>query len=187
VSGSDRKTIAAALLARFGSLRGVLTASRGEVRRTVPGQEAVAAHLGAVRRAMMSVLRSNLDDRPIIDGGRALGDYLRFVQGSEQVEVVRILYLNLGKRLLREEVAARGTVDEAPVYVREIVRRALELGATGLVLVHNHPSGDASPSRSDLDLTRRLAAATGTMGVTLFDHMIVTSTGCLSFRAEGLL
>jgi DNA repair protein RadC len=136
---------------------------------------------------MRSVLRSEVDARPVIDGGRALADYLRLVQGCEPVEVVRIFYLNAGKRLLREEVAARGTIDEAPVYVREIIRRALELGATGLVMVHNHPSGDPSPSVSDCDLTRRLADASGTMGLTLHDHVIVTAGAILSFRAEGLL
>lgn len=185
--GSDRDIAAAALLARFGTLRGVLTAPRRELRQAVPQGDAVAAHLGAIRRAMTRVLRSELDDRPLIDSGRALAGYLRLAQGSEPVEVVRAFYLNTGQRLLREEVAARGTIDEAPIYVREIVRRALELGAAGLVLVHNHPSGDASPSRIDIDLTRCLAEACRTMGVTLFDHLIVTAGDCLSFRAEGLL
>lgn len=147
----------------------------------------MAAYLVAVRRALTALLRAELDDRPIIDSVRALSDYLRLVQGAEQIEVVRAFYLNGGQRLLHEEVAAMGTVDEAPIYVREIVRRALDLGAAGLVLVHNHPSGNASPSQHDLDLTRRLAAACRTMGVSLFDHLIVTATGCFSFRAEGLL
>lgn len=165
----------------------MLTAPRRELRQAVPQGDAVAAHLGAIRQAMTRVLRSELDERPLIDSGRALADYLRLAQGSEPVEVVRAFYLNAGQRLLREEIAARGTVDEAPIYIREVVRRALELGAAGLVLVHNHPSGNASPSSNDLDLTRRLAQACRTMSVTLFDHLIVTATGCLSFRAEGLL
>lgn len=187
MSGSENAIVAAALLDRFGSLRAVLTAPGRELRRTVTEGEAIAAHLGAIRRALTCVLRAELDDRPIINNGRALADYLRLVQGSEQVEVVRAFYLDVGQRLIREEIVVTGTVDEAPIYVREIVKRALDLGAAGLVLVHNHPSGEASPSQSDLDLTRRLAAATRTVDVPLLDHMIVTSSCCFSFRAEGLL
>lgn len=187
MSGADRRIMAAQLLDRFGSLHGVLSAPRRELRRALPGAREAAEHLLSVRDAMTCVLRSELDSRPIIDSGRALTDYLRLVQGGEQVEVVRAFYLNVRQRLIREEVVARGTIDEAPFYVREIVRRALDLGAAGLVLVHNHPSGDPSPSHTDRDLTRRLAQAAATMGLKLHDHIIVTAGGCLSFRAEHLL
>lgn len=162
-------------------------ASRAQLRRATEDDGSIARHLCAVRDAMVWALRSNVDDRPMIDSGRALAEYLRLAQGCEQVEVVRILYLNVGQRLLAEEIAARGTVDEAPVFVREIVRRALDLGAAGLVVVHNHPSGDSTPSQSDIVLTRRLAEAAGLMGLRLHDHLVVSAASYVSFRAEGLI
>jgi DNA repair protein RadC len=165
----------------------VLAAPARRLRTVVPDNGAVARHIGAVRGAVKWALRSRLDERPILSTGRALFDYLRLTQGFEQVEMVRLLYLDVSHRLIREEVVARGTVDEAPIYVREIVRRALEVGACGLIMVHNHPSGDASPSSNDVAMTRRLQEGARTMGLILHDHLIVSANGCTSMRAESLI
>lgn len=183
----DAGAAAEILIARFGSLRAVLAAPRRRLLAALGGNDAVAMHLRAISDALAWTLRLEIDSGPIIAGGKALSDYLRFVQGFEQVEVVRALYLDVRHRLLRDEVAARGTVDEAPIYVREIIGRALDLGAAGLVIVHNHPSGDVSPSQQDIMLTRRLAEGAKTMGLVLHDHLIVSAETCVSLRAEGLL
>jgi DNA repair protein RadC len=109
------------------------------------------------------------------------------VLARERVEQFRLLFLDNKNRLLADEAQARGTVNHTPVYPREVVRRALELAATAIILVHNHPSGDPSPSRDDIEMTREIKAATGTLGILLHDHIIVGNGSWLSFRKEGLL
>ena len=155
--------------------------------RAAQGDTALVAQLVLIRQAMRWTLRQAVEDRPLINHYAALQDYLRFAQGSALTEQMRILYLDTGNRLLREEVPARGTIDECPVHVREIVRRSLELGAAGLILVHNHPSDVAEPSRADKQLTRQVAAAAHSLGIRVLDHLIVTRGAVFSFRAEGLL
>lgn len=151
------------------------------------GDEELAARLVLIRQAMRRVLRQGFEDRPVIKHYADLKDYLRFAQGSEITEQMRILYLDTRNRLLREEVAAQGTIDECPAYVREIVRRGLEIGAVGMILVHNHPSEIAEPSRADKELTQQVAAAARTLGMRVLDHLIVTSADVFSFRGQGLL
>lgn len=151
------------------------------------GDAELTARLVTIRRAMRRTLRQGIEDRPVIKHYTDLKAYLRFAQGGEITEQMRILYLDTGNRLLREEVPAQGTIDECPVYVREIVRRGLELGAAGLILVHNHPSDIAEPSRADKELTQQVAAAARTLGMRVLDHLIVTRAEVFSFRSEGLL
>ena len=155
--------------------------------RATQGDKMLVAHLALIRQAMRWTLRKGVEDRPLIRHHADLQDYLRFAQGSALTEEMRILYLDAGHRLLREEVPAQGTIDECPVYVREIVRRGLELGAAGLILVHNHPSGRAEPSRADEELTRQVVLGARTLGMCVLDHLIVTRSTVFSFRAEGLL
>ncbi|HWU95746.1 MAG TPA: DNA repair protein RadC [Sphingomonas sp.] len=178
---------AAALLRHFGSLRATLLAPRAELLRACDGNTELAAQLVLIRQAMRAVLRQGVESRPVIKHYRDLQDYLRLAQGNETTERLRILYLDSGNRLLREEVPQRGTIDECACYVREIIRRALELGAAGLILVHNHPSDIAAPSRGDKVLTSEIAAAARTLGIGVLDHLIVTRSEVFSFRAEGLL
>ena len=151
------------------------------------GNEAVVRQLAATYDALTWVLRHPLDDRPLLGSDLAVMDYLRLAQGFLQTEQVRVLYLDTGNRLLRDEVAAQGTVDEAPIYVREIIRRALELGATGLILAHNHPSGDATPSDTDRQITEALARACRALRLRLLDHIVVSRSEAVSFRALGYL
>lgn len=155
--------------------------------RAAQGDKALVAQLVLIRQAMRWTLRQGVEDRPLINHYADLQDYLRFAQGAALTEQMRILYLDTGNRLLREEVSAQGTIDECPVYVREIVRRGLELGAAGLILIHNHPSDLAEPSRADKQLTRQVAAAAHSLGIRVLDHLIVTRGAVFSFRAEGLL
>jgi DNA repair protein RadC len=112
-------------------------------------------------------------------------DYLFAAMAHEPVEQLRILYLNTRNRLLLDETVAEGSVNVAPVYPREIVRRSLEVGATALILAHNHPSGDPRPSREDIRVTRLVAAASGALDISLHDHVIVARSGWISLRAEG--
>lgn len=149
--------------------------------------EAVVGQLSAVWEAFIWTLRSRLDDRPLLCTDLAVMDYLRLLQGFDRAEQVRVLYLDTANRLLRDELMVRGTVDEAPIYVREIIHRALELGATGLILAHNHPSGDTTPSTADREITQTLARAGKALRIRLVDHIVVSRTNAVSFRALGYL
>jgi len=132
-------------------------------------------------------LRTDLIDGPVLAGSRALTDYLFARLAHAPSEQFRVLFLNAAARLLRDEPMGEGSVSEAPIYPREVIRRALELGATALIIVHNHPSGDPSPSKQDIAITREIALAAGFFGITIFDHVIVSKRGCVSFKERGLL
>jgi DNA repair protein RadC len=147
----------------------------------------VVRHLATVHQAMLWSLRQQVEARPFLGNRDAVLDYLRLAYGSDAFEEVRILYLDSRFCLLREERQGRGAPDQAIVSTAQVIGRALELGASGLVMVHNHPSGDPAPSQADKDLTRRMAGAAAALGMRLFDHVIVAEGGCYSFRGEGLL
>ncbi len=136
---------------------------------------------------MQHALASAAFEGPVITGSDALQRYLQLAQGSARIELVRVLYLTARHRLIRDEIASRGTIDEAVLHVREVLARALELGAAAIVLVHNHPSGDPTPSKADLDMTRRLAVTGKGLGIDLLDHLIIARAGMMSLRAQGLL
>jgi DNA repair protein RadC len=178
---------AAAAVRRFGSFAAVLAAPEPELRR-VPGlgTHSIAAiklvHVAAVRLA-----RAGVAARPVLADKKRLADYLAAALQRERIEQFRILFLDEDGMLLGDEVQASGTVNHTPVYPREVVRRALALGASSLILVHNHPSGDPEPSREDLDMTRQVQLAAAVMAVTVRDHVIVGNGRWLSFRDEGLL
>lgn len=143
--------------------------------------------LRTVRAAMLHVLRHRAFDGPLLDDHAALRDYLLADMAHDHVECVRVLFLNIRNRLLRDEIVAQGTIDQAPIYPREIIRRALDVGATALILIHNHPSGDPHPSRGDIAATRQLQAAAKPFSIVIHDHLIVARGGWKSFREEGLL
>ena len=140
-----------------------------------------------VQAAAERLLKEQVVDRPILGSWQALLDYLGVAMKFGGTEQVRILYLDRKNALLADDASAQGTVDQAPVYPREVARRALELGASALILVHNHPSGDPTPSRADIEMTKAVARALETVGVTLHDHVIVGRKGHSSFRSLGLL
>jgi DNA repair protein RadC len=183
----DTKAIAKALLARFGSFANVVAAPVNELRAIEHMKEAGPAALKAVHAAALRLAKAELVNRPLLNHWDALMDYLNATLARERVEQFRVLFLDTRNRLLGDEAQARGTVNHTPVYPREVVKRALELQATALILVHNHPSGDPTPSREDIDMTREVRQAAGVLNIVLHDHIIVGNGRWLSFRREGLL
>ena len=131
--------------------------------------------------------REALDRRPVISSWSALLDYVRVAIGHEPREQVRILYLDKKNQLIRDEPTSHGTIDHAPLYPREVVRRALELSASSLILVHNHPSGDTSPSAADIAVTKEVVAAAKPLGIAVHDHIIVGRHGVESLKSRGLM
>ncbi len=140
-----------------------------------------------VHAAALRLTRSEIMGQPVLANWQALIDYLTAVLARERVEQFRLLFLDTRNRLLADEAQARGTVNHTPVYPREVIKRALELNAVAIILVHNHPSGDPSPSREDIAMTRAIADAAATVSVALHDHVIVGNGTLTSFRQLGLL
>lgn len=183
----DTKPLAKALLAEFGGIGALFSADADALRR-VPGMgETSAAAIRIVQAAALRLLRAEASARPVLASWQALIDYLHADMAHRGTERVRVLHLNARNMLIRDEVMTDGSVDEAALYVREVIRRAIDLGSTGIILVHNHPSGDPAPSPADIDITRKVAEAGKRMGIALHDHIIVGATGHASLRAMGLL
>ena len=183
----DTKPLAKTLVARFGNLAGVLAASPQDLA-TVPGMgDASIAVLKVVPETALRLARADLADRPIIGSWDKLIDYCRIAMGREKVEQFHLLFLDRKNRLIADEMHQRGTVDHTPVYPREVVKRALELGASALILVHNHPSGDATPSKGDIEMTREIEDAAGKLGIALHDHIVIGRADQKSFKSMGLL
>nr|WP_230165232.1 DNA repair protein RadC [Roseomonas sp. CECT 9278] len=183
----DTKPIARALLARFGSFANAIAAPLQELREVEGLGEAGAAALRTVQAAALRLARAEVMDQPVLNNWDRLMSYLTVALTRERVEQFRVLFLDTRNRLIADEAQARGTVNHTPVYPREVVKRALELQATALILVHNHPSGDPTPSRADLEMTQEIKAAAGSLGIVLHDHLVVGNGRHLSFRREGLL
>ena len=183
----DVKPIAKALQARFGSLSAILAApSRDLVQ--VPGiGETVAAYLKAIAELNARASRENIQKKTAISSWSALVEYVRTELQHEKREQFRILFLDRKNQLIADEVMGHGTVDHAPVYTREVARRALELHASALILVHNHPSGDTTPSRADIDVTREIIDALDPFDITVYDHLIAGTGGVTSLKAAGLI
>jgi DNA repair protein RadC len=174
-----------AMLAEFGSLPQVLAASPAALGRFVG--PAAAGRLVLARDLAQRILRSPLYERPILSCSSAVVYYLRAALGGRSQERVHVLYLDKRNRLIRDEIAGEGTVDHAPVYPREVVRRALELDASAVILAHNHPAGDPTPSSADIDMTRQVVDAARALKIVVHDHFIVAGQTVTSFRSLGLL
>ena len=183
----DTKPIARALLARFGSFAGAVSAPLPELRGVEGMGDAGAAALKTIQAAALRLVRAEILDQPVLGNWDRLIDYLTAVLARERVEQFRVLFLDNRNRLIADEAQARGTVNHTPVYPREVVKRALELHATALILVHNHPSGDPSPSRDDIAMTGLVKQAAAALSITLHDHVIVGNGRWFSFRQEGVL
>jgi DNA repair protein RadC len=183
----DMKPLARSLLQRFGSLAGVLQADP----RTLalhPGMgEATAAALRVVTIAATRLARQKVREAPVIGSWQSLIDYLTIDMAHLTVERVRVLYLNTRNMLILDDLVGEGSIDEAAIHPREVIRRALDLGATGLILVHNHPSGSPQPSRADIEITNRIAEAGRLLGVTVHDHVVIGREGHVSLKAKGLI
>jgi DNA repair protein RadC len=183
----DTKPIAKALIARFGSFAGVLAATPAELREVDGIGPVAAGNIKAAHAAALHPLRAQVKDQPVLSNWDRLTAYLTAAMARERIEQFRVLFLDTRNRLIADEAQAKGTVNHTPVYPREVVKRALELGATAIILVHNHPSGDPTPSRADIEMTGEVKAAAGALGIVLHDHLIVGNGRLLSFRREGLL
>jgi DNA repair protein RadC len=182
----DTKPLAKQLIASFGDFAGVISASPEQL--AAEGlTDGTVALLKVIQAGAQRLGRQSLMDKEILSSWTALIDYLRSAMARETNEHFRLLFLDRKNRLIKDEVQARGTVDHTPVYVREVVKRALELGATALILVHNHPSGDPTPSRADIEMTREIARAAAPLGVTIHDHIIVGRGEPASLKALGLM
>jgi len=184
---ADTKPIAKALIARFGSFAEVLGAPPrllGEVKGVGP---AVALEIKLAAAAAERMLRSTIRGRQVLTSWSAVIDYCRAAMAFETREQFRILFLDKKNALIADEVQQVGTVDHTPVYPREVVRRALELSATAIILVHNHPSGDPTPSRADIDMTRLIAETAKPLGIVVHDHIIVGKSGHASMKGLRLI
>ena len=183
----DVKPLAKDLLQRFGTLGAVLSAS-AESLRAVPGMgEASVATLKAVREAGLRLIRAEVRERPVISSWQRLLDYCTATAGFAEVEEFHVLFLDRKNALIADERQQRGTIDHTPVYPREVVKRALELGASAIIMVHNHPSGDPTPSRADIEMTREVQKAAAALGLALHDHVVLGRGRHASFRTLGLL
>jgi DNA repair protein RadC len=176
---------AACLLQAFGSLPQLLGAPLPDLLRRAPPR--VALDLALLHDLQRRTLAEALHLRPVLSSVSAVHDYLRIVMAAEPREQFRVLFLDRRLGLIRDEVMGRGTVNHAPVYPREVVRRALELNASGVLIAHNHPSGDTSPSSADVDMTRQVEAACRALRLSLHDHLLVAGDQVVSFRSRGLL
>jgi DNA repair protein RadC len=186
-SGHAAGRIARDLIEHFGSLGAVLAAQPHRLAAWLEGDEASVFLLKIVRVAVKTTLREPLEDRPVIGSASALMDYLSVTMRHEAIEATRVLFLDRKNALIKDEILHRGTVDHTPLYPREVLRRVIETGASAIILVHNHPSGDPSPSKADIAMTKELVAALGTIGGVLHDHVIVGRNRELSFRKAGLI
>jgi len=183
----DVKPLAKALLARFGGLAGVLSA-RPEELRTVKGIGASASlDLKLLHEATLRIGRGEVASRPVISSWSALLGYAKTALAHEAREQFRVLFLDKKNQLIADETMNQGTVDHAPVYPREVMRRALELSSSAVILVHNHPSGDPSPSAADIDMTRQVVEAGRALKIAVHDHLVVGREGVASFKALGLI
>jgi DNA repair protein RadC len=183
----DTKPIAKALLDRFGSLAGVLAASPEALQAIDGVGETVAIQLKATRAAGVRLAREELRSRPVLSSWDKVVDYCRARLGREETEHFWVLYLDRKNAVLADEQQSRGTVDHTPVYPREVVKRALELGASALILVHNHPSGDPTPSPADVRITKSVVEAAAALDIAVHDHIVIARAGHVSLRAEGLM
>lgn len=182
----DTKAEAKRLIALFGGVGPLLSADSESLRRAGLTDGVVGA-LKIAEATALRLLETRIEGRPLLSSWEALGDYLQAAMGHSAVEQVRILFLNAKNMLIANEAMWEGSVDEAAVHVREVIARAIALGATAIIIVHNHPSGDPAPSQADIRLTRDLVEAGRLMKVTVHDHVIVGSTGRSSLRSLGLM
>lgn len=183
----DTKPIAKSLLAQFGSLAAVLNADPAALMRVKGMGETSAAALRIVAVAARRMARSEVVAKPVLASWQALLDYLAIDMAHLTVERVRVLYLDARNRLIDDHHLGDGSIDEAAIHPREVIRRAMDLGAAALILVHNHPSGSPEPSRADIQITQRIAEAGRLLGVTVHDHVIIGREGHVSLRAKGLI
>ena len=183
----DVKPLAKLLIREFGSFAEVIGAPDERLATVAGLGETAIAELKIVRAAALRLMQGEIRQRPVLGSWSEVLGYCRAAMAFEAREQFRILFLDKRNHIIADEVQQRGTVDHTPVYVREIVKRALELSSSAIILVHNHPSGDPTPSRADIDMTKTIASAAKPLGILVHDHLIIGKEGHTSFRSKGLL
>jgi DNA repair protein RadC len=184
---ADVKPLAKALLEKFGGFAGVINADLADLKRMPGLGETSAIALKAIQAAIQRVLRAEVIERPVLSSWQGVLDYCHAAMAHGKIEEFRLLFLDRKNALIADEVQQRGTVDHTPVYPREVVKRALDLGASAIIMVHNHPSGDPTPSKADIEMTREVAKAARTLGIELHDHLIIGQGKQTSLRGLGLI
>lgn len=183
----DTKPLAKALLREFGGLGPLLSASPEALLRVKGMGETAVAAIRIAEASAIRLLRTRASAQPVLSGWQALLDYLQADMAHIGIERVRVLHLNTRNMLIRDETISEGSIDQSAVHVREVVKRAMELGSASIILVHNHPSGDPQPSRQDIALTRQIIDAGQPLGLAVHDHVIIGTKGHSSLRALGLI
>jgi DNA repair protein RadC len=183
----DTKPLAKELLAKFGTFSEVLAAPETQLREIDGIGPAVVHHFRLMKAAAQRFARDPLRELPLLDSWKSVIDYCKAAMAYEPIEQFRILFLNKRNQLIADEVQQSGTVDHTPVYPREVVKRALQLSATAIVLVHNHPSGDPTPSSADIQMTKQVVDVAKPLGIVVHDHIIVGRNGHASFRGLKLI
>lgn len=183
----DTKPLAKALLRRFPGFAAIIGADPEELREVDGVGDSVIVALKIVDAAAIRVVREDVMDRPVLGNWQRLMEYCHAALGRNRIESFRILFMNRRNELIADEEQQRGTIDHTPVYPREVVKRALELQAAAIIMVHNHPSGNATPSQADIKMTHEIKEIAGKLGIVLHDHVIVARKGSTSFRQAGLL
>ena len=185
--GGDMKKLAKSMLKRFGAFGDVLNAEPARLKEFEGVGDVTVAALKSVQAAALRLARSQVLKRPVLSSWSALIDYCTASMSFSRKEQFRVLFLDRKNSLIADEVQQEGTVDHTPVYPREVVKRALELGASAIIMVHNHPSGDPTPSTADLEMTRRVADAGNKPGISVHDHVVIGRGRHASFKSLGLL
>jgi DNA repair protein RadC len=184
---TDTKPLAKRLLKHFGGFAKMAHATPIELGKVEGMGEAAIAAIKVIHASAERLLREEASQGPVIQSWTALLDYCRVSMGHRKIEEFRVLFLNHKHALIADEVQQTGTVNHAPVYPREVVKRALDLGASAIILAHNHPGGDPTPSKDDIAITRQIVTAAASLGLTVHDHLIIAGAKHYSFRSNGLL
>jgi DNA repair protein RadC len=183
----DVKPLAKKILARFGSFAEAVTAPRERLMEIEGVTDAVVTEIKVIQAAALRTSQSEVRKRPVLAAMSTVLSYLRSAMAFEDREQFRILFLDRRNKLIADEVQTRGTIDHTPVYTREVLKRALELSASAIILAHNHPSGDPTPSKADIDMTKQIVDVATKLGVVVHDHIILGRDGHLSMRSVGIL
>ncbi len=183
----DTKPVAKALMREFGGLGPLLEADPETLRRIPDMGDVSIAAIKLLKAAVQRTLYGEVHGRPVLGNWQGLLDYLRADMAHRINECVHVLHLDSKNQLIRDELMSEGSIDQSPIYVREVVRRALDLGSAAIILAHNHPSGDPAPSKQDIAVTRDVAHALKPLGIALHDHVIIGRDGHVSLRSKGLI
>ncbi|MHA1539769.1 MAG: RadC family protein [Alphaproteobacteria bacterium] len=183
----DMKPLAKELLNHFGSFNKIVTASPTELQKIKGIGETATATFKIIQAAAIKLSQEKIMNQHIFSSWKEIISYCRTSMAHSQVEQFRLIFLDAKNKLIKDEVQQEGTINETAIYPREIIKRALEVGAMGVVMVHNHPSGDPTPSKADIKMTKKVASIGAELGVTLHDHIVIATTGYFSFKENVLL